>query len=253
MTTQAQVSLADAFRRALRERRAKKIAERLAAKGGEAGRTHLYVSEVGTVRGEAACWRRLWYEVHGAPQDPLTDDALLNFEIGDRVGWMAANLLAEAGVVEKVELPLSFGDIPLSGRLDILLSRDRKVVEVKSTTLKQRSYLPKKDHLAQCLLYIHAVRQIPEYSDVSGGIVAYFCKDAAKGQPVLLEFPVEYDPAEAGKILYDFVIAWRVANRPQLPQRPRGYTPSKFPCAYCVYRTHCWSGLDSQQAQDVPF
>lgn len=239
------MSLASELTRALRERRARRLAERLAAHGGDASRTHLYVSEVGIVRGTGACWRRLWYAVHGAPEDPLGDDSLLTLEIGDRLGWMAANLLAEAGVVEKLELPLQFGEYPLSGRLDVLVSTDRRwVVEVKTTTLKQRSHLPKPEHKAQCLLYIYALRQLPEYADVAGAILVYLFKDPAKGQPVVAEYVVDYDPQEAGAVLYDCLVAWRVANSPRLPGRPRGYAPSKWPCGYCSYRSHCWSGRE---------
>lgn len=222
---------------------------------GKKPRDHLYVSEIGTVQGETACHRRLWYDFHDAPSDPLTPDTLLNFEVGDAVGWRVANLLAKGGHVEKVELPVSLAGGLVTGRTDVLLSKDLRVVEIKTATLKQRKYLPKPEHLAQCLLYIHALRQYPAYANTCNGVVLYVYKDPARGQPVSDEFPVPYDEQAALNHLRAFREAFRVATSESLPARPDGFSPSGFPCSYCAYRmSTCWSGLpDKLEGEEVPF
>ncbi len=60
-----------------------RLRERREAERGPAGpRDVLYVSEVGTVIGESACWRKLWYDFHGAPKDSLPPETLMAFEMG---------------------------------------------------------------------------------------------------------------------------------------------------------------------------
>lgn len=206
-----------------------------------AGRTHLYVSEVGTVIGDSACHRRLWLEAHGAEKAALESDTLLQFEFGDAIGWRVANRLAKGDRVEKIELPLSFDGYPLSGRLDVLL-RDGWVVEVKTTTLKARNYIPKSDHLAQANLYVHALRQ--QGYPVHGSVVFYAFRDPAKGQVVSREFAQPYDPTAAQVLLDAFRAAWEVATGPTIPERPSRFSPSAFPCSYCVMDLSCWSRID---------
>lgn len=236
MTTATKPSVGDRLEAALRDARAEKDAAR------PEQRTHLYVSEVGTVMGDAACHRKLWLGFHDAPKDPLPPDTLLAFEIGDAVGWRVANVLAKRGIVEKVELPMAFPGYPVTGRLDVLLSRDHEVVEVKTATRKQAKYLPKADHLAQCNLYVHGVKQFREYADTPGGEVLYAFKDAAKGQPIQASYPVPYDRELAQQTLVAFGAAFDVATGEEMPDRPRGFTPSGFPCSYCQFQKTCWSG-----------
>lgn len=235
----------DRLDQALRDARAEKDAAR------PEQRTHLYASEVGTVAGEAACHRKLWMAFHDTPKDPLPPDTLLAFEIGDAVGWRIANILAKRGVVEKVELPMAFPGYPVTGRLDILLSRDRTIVEVKTATQKQRKYLPKVDHIAQCNLYLHGVQQLREYEDVTSGEVLYVFKDAAKGQPIQQSYAVPYDKTLAQETLKAFGAAFDVARGEDMPDRPEGFSPSKFPCSYCAFQTACWSGWNP--STEVPF
>lgn len=215
------------------------------------GRTHLYISEVGTVEGASACHRRLWLDVHGASKDVLEPDTLLQFEYGDALGWRVANCLAKGDRVEKIELPLSFAGYPVSGRLDVLL-RDGWVVECKTTTLKARNYVPKPDHMGQANLYAHALTQ--QGHRIHGSIVFYAFRDPAKGQVTSLEFPQPYDPIAAQATLEAFRTAWRVATGKAIPNRPKGFSPSGFPCSYCVLRTACWSRPDpAPEDEEVPF
>src|SRR3990167_289699 len=82
---------------------------------GEKQRDHLYVSEVGTFTGDTACLRKLWYSFHNAPQEPLDDNTLVNFTLGDVWGLRIANILSAGGAVQKLELPLDFPGYPISG------------------------------------------------------------------------------------------------------------------------------------------
>jgi len=231
------------------------VAARTAKDAARAGksRDHLYISEAGVVQGESACHRKLWYSFHNAPQDPLTPDTMLNFEVGDAVGWRAANLMAKTGAVEKVELHLALLGGRLTGRLDVLLADDR-VVEVKTTTLKQRKYLPRPEHLTQCLLYIHALRQTPEYARINEGVVLYVLKEPTRGQPVSIEFPALYDAAVVEAALAAFRAAYDVARGDVLPARPQGFSPSSFPCSYCSCSSACWSSFDrTPEDKEVSF
>jgi len=213
------------------------------------GRTHFYVSEIGTVQGEAACDRKVFYEWNNAPKDPLSHDSLLNFEFGDMLELRVRNILAEEGAVEKVQLPLTFDPHPVSGRLDVLLRpQEKALVEVKTATLKQRNYLPKADHIAQANLYVHRARELPEYDWLEGAILYYAFKDPAKGQPVDLEFSIPYDAMAAETALSAFDRAYRVAKGAALPDRPQGFTPSRFPCSYCSFLSVCWSGIPKDEA-----
>jgi len=106
---------------------------REAERGPSGPREVLYVSEVGTVIGESACWRKLWYDFHGTPKDSLPPETLIAFEIGDVIGLRISNILAAGDHVQKAQYRLDFSPWPLSGRLDVLLvPKWKRVVEVKS-------------------------------------------------------------------------------------------------------------------------
>lgn len=233
-------------------RRERREAERAAEKDGQTGRTTLYASESGWVQGEDACFRHLWYEFHDAPKDRLSPDTLLNFEWGDMIELRTRNILAEEGAVEKVQLHVDFSPYPVSGRLDILLRpEDRKVVEVKSATIKQRNYLPKADHITQANLYVHQVRTMPEYAAVDGAILYYVFKDPTKGQPVDMEFEIPYAALAAESALKAFEKAYTVAGGAALPDRPPKFTPSYWRCSYCPHLKTCWERPSNNE--EVPF
>jgi CRISPR/Cas system-associated exonuclease Cas4 (RecB family) len=206
-------------------------------------RTGLYVSEVGTVIGESACHRKLWYDLHDAPRDPLTPETLMAFEVGDVVGLRVANLLAALGEVQKLELRATF-DGPLSGRLDLLLAGNlKRVVEIKTIPIAQEPYLPKQEHIRQLNLYLDFVRRQPDYADYQGTL-AYVFKDARKGMPTSKPFYVEYDAGDAQTTLRAYQTAWDTARGMLIPERPTKYTQSKWPCAYCSFLTQCWKTDD---------
>jgi CRISPR/Cas system-associated exonuclease Cas4 (RecB family) len=212
----------------------------------EPPRAGLYVSEVRKVLGDSACWRELFYTVHGAPRDPLTREQRLAFAIGDRIERLYMDALAATGRLEKVQVPTPFEGHPVSGRLDALLRPgDRRVVEVKSVTVKQWHKIPKREHLDQTLMYVYGVRTLQGYADVPGGVTVYVAKDAPKGHAGVKEEPVDFDAPRMKEILESFSLAWVVASGDAIPQRPVGYTMNAWPCAYCAFKTHCWSDRDA--------
>ena len=230
-----------------------RLRERREAERGPSGpRDVLYVSEVGTVIGESACWRKLWYDFHGAPKDPLPPETLMAFEIGDVIGLRISNILAAGDHVQKVQYRLDFSPWPVSGRLDVLLiPKWKRVVEVKSIPYAMLPYLPKADHIAQLNLYLHGIRQEPEYTGFDGTLL-YVVKDARKGQPVCRAYEILYSPKNALVTLNAYMRGRQAATGPTVPPRPKGFTRSTYPCAYCVFQTYCWSGKDSINISSEP-
>jgi len=224
------------------------VRERREAERGPSGpRDKLYVSEVGTIIGDSACWRKLWYVFHDAPKDSLPPESLMAFEIGDVIGLRISNILAAGDHVQKVQYRLDFSPWPVSGRLDVLLiPKWKRVVEVKSVPCAMLPYLPKQDHVAQLNLYLHGIGKEPEYVGFHGTLL-YVVKDARKGQPVCRAFEVPYDTKAALRTLNAYVRARQAATGPTEPPRPMGFTGSTYPCAYCVFQTHCWSGKNSNK------
>jgi CRISPR/Cas system-associated exonuclease Cas4 (RecB family) len=203
-------------------------------------RTGLYISEVRKVVGDSACWRALFYDVHEAPRNPLTFEQMQNFEIGDRLEYMYDDALAVSGALEKVQVPIRV-PAPVSGRLDVLLRTDRRVVEIKTATVKMWSKLPKQEHLDQTLLYIDGLRRLDTYGDVREGVLAYVAKDAPKAHEGVREYPVQWDAAHVEEILEAYHLAWIVASGDTIPPRPKGYSPNAWPCFWCSYSSQCWS------------
>lgn len=246
-TLQPDETFREFFLGALTEARQKRDAERVTGK-----RTYFYVSEVGDVIGDAACPRKTWYAWNNAPKDPMPAETLMAFEIGDVVGLRVANIIAGTGKVEKVELKIDFPGHPVSGRLDVLAVPSlKRVIEVKTTPHRATAYLPKEEHIRQTNLYVHRIRAMEGFEDYDGTL-AYFVKDAAKGQPVILPYRIPYDEKLAVESLEAFHDALWVAEGESRPKRPEGFTQTKFPCGYCSFKTHCWSALDIKEEPD-PF
>ena len=229
------------------------VRKRREGERGPAGpREVLYVSEVGTVIGDAACWRKLWYDFHGTSKDALPPETLIAFEIGDVIGHRISTILAAGDHVQRVEYRLDFAPWPLAGRLDVLLIPTwKRVVEVKSIPYAMLPYLPKADHIAQLNLYLHGIRREPEYTGFDGTLL-YVVKDARKGQAVCRAYEIPYNPETALVTLNAYVRARQAAIGPTVPPRPKGFTTSAYPCGYCVFRTHCWSGKDSITTSSEP-
>ena len=233
------------FDQAIRAKRDKIEAEHKAKYPN--GRERFYVSEFGTIFGDNACWRHLWYDFHGHPGEPLGQDSLNNFELGDVWGLRVANIFSGEGVVHKTEFRVNFDPWPVSGRLDILMAPSlKRVVEVKTAALRQQPYLPKEDHVGQLNMYLHKILDDPEYQGWKGSLF-YSFKDAAMGQPTRLAFTVEYDPEAALKFLDTTSKAYAAVTGDALPDRPMGFTASKFPCSYCTHADECWNRPDPKE------
>jgi len=214
-------------------------------------RTHLWVSEVGTVYGPSACHRKLWYAFHDAPRDPIPVQTLMAFEVGDVVHIRISTLLASTGRLLKREVYVDLSPWPVKGRLDILTDpRLRRIVEVKTIPYEMHPHIPKEEHIHQLLLYMHYFRMssAPDYEELAGydGSLVYISKNSRKGQPVLWAYRVQYDPARVLSVLGEFLRAYWTARGEEIPERPKGFTHTKYPCAYCVFQTTCWSRLEGR-------
>lgn len=221
-----------------------RAAKGLAPDAPEPKRTGLYASEVGTVIGEDACWRKVFYTVAGTQRDPLTTESMLAMAIGDRIEGLYVEALLATGEIEKIQVPIPFTGYPITGRLDVLVRRDRMPVELKSTTIKVWNHLPKQAHLDQTLMYLHGLRSLTAYADITEALTVYLAKDAPKGHEGIRAYPVQYDPARMREILETYQLAWDAANDAVLPPRPAAFKPGEWPCAYCSWKSTCWSAVD---------
>ena len=255
------------FRKAAFEDRQRRDDEYAEAKRKEGvdpeKRDKLRVSEVGYAVGESACSRRFFYEFHGAPRDPMTMEQLVNLGVSSLAGFWVANILARAGRVHKVEVKMDFEPFPISGRLDVLCDPEtHRVIEVKAVTTEQFGYLPKQEHFDQPTLYVWAVRRAaamgqlePEFLKYTPSVF-YVARNARKGQPTHAAYAVPYSEKHALEVLQEMTRVRNIANGDVLPDRPKGFSRSDFPCSYCSMKQHCWSaqenlGLALQQSVEA--
>jgi hypothetical protein len=237
-----------------RARRDEEWAENVRQHGGDpAVREKIRVSEVGYATGDAACERRFWYDFHNAPKDSLTMEQLVNMGVSSLAGYWAANTLARSGRVHKVEFKMDFDPFPVSGRLDILCDPEtRRVIECKAVTTEQFGHLPKQEHFDQPMLYVWSVRRAtvlgqlePEFIKYTPSVF-YIGRNARKGQPTHEAYVVPYSEERALWLLQELTRVRNVAvNAPTPPDRPKGFSRSDFPCAYCPFKLHCWSGQEN--------
>jgi hypothetical protein len=233
---------------ALTEQRAKRDAESDWHDPTKDPRIH--VSEYGEVLGKNACMRKLWYKRHGFKGE-IGEETMMIFEIGNVVGLRLANIIAAQGDVSKVELAGNYDPWPLKGRLDVLTNdKLHRLIDWKTATTKQINYLPKEENFGQANQYMWALRRDnPGRYDDYRVVVVYVFKDPTRGQPPFLAFSRDYDGTRALEFLNASSKAFQIATGPVMPDRPEGFTISKFPCSYCPMAAKCWSKNEPQEGK----
>jgi hypothetical protein len=126
------------------------------------------------------------------------------------------------------------------------------IVEIKTKEAKAKPYLPTREHMDQCLMYMHFYECI----EVDGvkyqgprptGEVTYGIVDTNE----VLSYPVEYD-TERVQYLVDWMsrVQRSVWNRKPLPV-PDERAPDAFPCGgaewHCSYYRHCWGETEQEE------
>lgn len=132
-----------------------------------------------------------------------------------------------------------------TGHIDLWVAPERRLVEVKSTTLKMRDRLPLAAHVDQVLMYLHFWGRARD----AQAEIAYRLKETGE----LLSFAVDYDPDRVATLLRTLgAIESAVSVEEPLPI-PDGYTAFAFPCAWgtgrCPFWDHCW-GADAAVARE---
>jgi hypothetical protein len=239
-TGDATAELRNVLRKGLVSMNAEKRAARIAERGTDA-KQNPHVSDAGK------CQRAVVFSLLNVPEsDPITEDSLMNFLVGNAVEEAWAQILTAAGDTEhvreeRVEIPT--GNTKVTGRKDFdgvrLLWRG-SVVELKSSNSRAMSFMLKSgqqgraEHRKQINLYLHS-------KGGGTGYLVYVVKDATKGEPIIHAFRVDYDEAMALSDLGALAAAYDMAKSGSLPAIPEGYDRTKFPCTYCNHRGNCWS------------
>jgi len=233
-------------------RRDEEWAEKKRQEGSDPGaREKMRASEVGYAIGDSGCGRRIWYDFHNAPREPTTMEQRINMAVsGIAANWIA-NVLARSDRVRKVEFTMDFDPFPVSGRLDVLCDpATKRVLEIKAVTTEQFGYLPKQEHFDQATLYTWALRHAavteraePEYRAYTPSLL-YIARNARKGQPTHEAYAIPYSEPRALWLLNELTKVRTIAVGEKMPDRPKGFARSDYPCAYCPFKFHCWSGQE---------
>ncbi len=191
-----------------------------------------YPSEVGN------CVRKTWYS-YKYPQKVEPDLAKI-FEMGNILHDFVVTVLKSEKNYSEIELlksempvKMELDGFTVSGRIDDLIlvkaSGKNYLVEVKST--KDTSFVkkPSSHHVMQLMFYMHV-------SGVHNGLLLYISKGDLKSKV----FPVDYDKAEAEKIVERFKSLDSLLKSAELPVDEAKRTQDmKWMCNYCEYKKKC--------------
>jgi CRISPR-associated exonuclease Cas4 len=160
--------------------------------------------------------------------------------------FIAETLKKEESVRVESEVPIRIPhpnrhDIVISGRADdiiiVTVGKSRYVVEVKTIDdlESKRSYLPKKEHIAQLNLYLRAYPN-------SKGIILY----VDRGSFEMEEFEISFNPdlfnetIKRVEMLHDYLI-----KRELPPPEAKENQDMKWQCDFCEYRAKCEKQISS--------
>ena len=207
----------------------------------------------------APCIRKEWYDFHGVK----STDKGANFDIfgmGNAVEDLVVNKYMLAGQLVRTQEYITIIDprlkMPITGKADLIISEDGEnlaIVEVKSTKdfaeregwEKWKTYLPRKEHVAQLTLYLHAM-------GLPMGYIAYMNKQ----RQITIRYRVVYNEK-----FYDAIVMYFKQLEDALiglePEIPKGITGKRFPCVWwsqdrnrkvpvgmCNYFSRCWAEHD---------
>lgn len=233
--------LADKFKAREENRKAERLAER-----GTLQKQNPYISDANK------CPRQVYYSLTDSEPEPYDFNTLLTFQIGTTIEGVICEVLGEdAGeLIREHRVEIETPNTVVTGRSDAeMLGVGNHLFEIKSTNSRAMKFMLKDgregqdDHRHQLNLYLHASQLglFPEGRKYNSGWLLYIVKDPTRGEECVFPFRVEYDLVMAANdlTLLDTVAAI-VKGGGDIPDRPEGYSKSKFPCSYCNFKDECW-------------
>lgn len=158
-----------------------------------------------------------------------------------------------------------------NGRIDLLVDLDDTtsdlyhtplmVIEIKTSTLDRLKWLPQKDHVEQCLLYMGVIHHQTAFPPPLGEVV-YLLKQAHDAtddqQEKIATFPVAWDEQRFEYLIGQLdLIDTHVRQRTPVPLELAGdVRPDKPPCAYpragqCQFWQHCWGQTQVETSDEM--
>lgn len=201
----------------------------------QAGR--YYPSEIGL------CMRKLWYSyIFPAETKP---ELLKIFEVGNILHDFVVQVIKSDKNPDvellKSEFPLRLdsGDFVVSGRVDnlVLVKADNKevLVEVKSTSDVEYVAEAAGHNKMQLQLYMYI-------TGIRNGVLLYLDKKNLLSKV----FAVDYDEAEAKRIIGRFAELHRLLKEKKLPEpEARQSQDTLWQCKFCEFRERCYAATPS--------
>ena len=171
--------------------------------------------------------------------DTLLHDAMV-FEIGTYFHVLFQNLCERAGYLVKREVAIKNSELRILGHGDGVLSikGHKYLLEIK--TCNSRTFIglnqPKEEHKKQITAYMKAL-------NLRWAIVIYMDKD----RQGLKEFVVQYQDSYWRKEVAPRIETYFNALRTNKLPEQEGFSPSKFPCAYCEFTRICYDPMASRK------
>jgi hypothetical protein len=168
-------------------------------------------------------------------------------DLGVRNEEKIALVLAGAGwhIERQYPIQTKYGN----GRIDILAyppgTPFELVIEIKSTKLERLKWLPQKEHIQQCLLYMGILREQNFTSPI--GEVVYILRSENNGPEKVTAYTVEWDADEFKRLIdkLDLINEYIKTGEPVPISKCGDIRKDKPPCTYsennrCQYFLHCY-------------
>ena len=196
------------------------------------------------------CARKIAYQLHRIPGEPLSARSVLVFQLGD-ITEAALREWAKKGSVEigspQLEVSMSVNGTGITGHLDgtILSEGAQHVIDFKSISTRgmDRVKMDGPPYEASC-----QVNAYMEAADLkTWALLVYYDKNTSH----LYECTVEYDPVIVKQIRSRFkrVIDSTVDSLPErahelvmemVRRKPTGQWILPWQCSYCAWKRPCW-------------
>jgi CRISPR/Cas system-associated exonuclease Cas4 (RecB family) len=213
------------------------------------------------------CPRAIVQQMLGYPKKGFGIQTYLILENGTYCHERLEKMFKDAGLLVASELPLKNDELLMSGRLDLIVHNiqdhpeddeliclknkgsiiyrgspnDVIIVELKSikdSGFQRLGGKPKQEHSDQVMLYMHE-------TGIKKGIVFYENKNTQE----LAEFAVDYNEADATRILDKIRYCGACYKNKTLPEKP--FEKHDFDCLFCDYRENCWPSDHTYNIDDV--
>lgn len=203
------------------------------------------------------CQRRIALDMLMVPTPLDQPRAQRIFDNGHALHARYEHLFAEMGILVQAEMKIEREHI--SGHTDAWIKiknfaypdGEDYLVELKSASNKSfqrmvEGNLPKEEHYAQLMFYLHL-------TGIQKGIILVENKDTQE----LWEYAVQYDAAYANALEQKAKQIIALVQERRLPPIPeKGYAPTSYACTYCPFQFYCHNQSyknNGEQRYPIPF